>query len=183
MPIYNTASNAANTAVRAFLTKIGEEYLGQRFDIMSGSGKEHWARISEEVFEGKCAFCGTASNSLPMVHLVMLNKQECGLHHPGNVVPCCAFCSRRQYDSDSCRRFTWKEQLAYIFRYRGLSADDIEQQREKIIHHIVREDYPIVRCEQLSALKVVTENLYERVAGELEQSVALFKTIDRSLGQ
>ncbi|CAE6902108.1 HNH nucleases [Vibrio sp. B1FIG11] len=37
MAIYNTASDSANTAVRAFLTKVGEHYLGHSFN--TGSGK------------------------------------------------------------------------------------------------------------------------------------------------
>ena len=31
MTTYNTSSDAANTMIRAFLTKIGEEYLGHYF--------------------------------------------------------------------------------------------------------------------------------------------------------
>ena len=37
MAIYNTGSDAANTMVRAFLTKIGESYLIHSFN--NGSGK------------------------------------------------------------------------------------------------------------------------------------------------
>ena len=36
MAIYNTASDAANTAVRAFLTKVGEFYLGRTFNTGTG---------------------------------------------------------------------------------------------------------------------------------------------------
>ena len=38
MAIYNTSSNAANTMVRAFLTKIVESYLNYSFN----TGSEKW---------------------------------------------------------------------------------------------------------------------------------------------
>lgn len=42
MSIYNTASDASNTAVRAFLTKLGEYYLERSFNTSSGQGKQDW---------------------------------------------------------------------------------------------------------------------------------------------
>ena len=51
MTIYNTSSDSANTMIRAFLTKIGEEYLGHSFNTGSGKGKEIWTRIKEKAFE------------------------------------------------------------------------------------------------------------------------------------
>ena len=45
MAIYNTGSDAANTMVRAFLTKIGESYLKHSFNTGSGKGKEIWREI------------------------------------------------------------------------------------------------------------------------------------------
>ncbi len=47
MAIYNTASDTANTAVRAFLTKVGEFYLGRSFNTGSGKGKADWERITK----------------------------------------------------------------------------------------------------------------------------------------
>ena len=37
--------------IRAFLTKIGEEYLGHSFNTGSGKGKEIWTRIKEKAFD------------------------------------------------------------------------------------------------------------------------------------
>ena len=39
MAVYNTTSDAANTVVRAFLTRVGEYYLGHTFNTGSGKGK------------------------------------------------------------------------------------------------------------------------------------------------
>ena len=47
MAIYNTASDAANTAVRAFLAK-GVSFI---FNTGSGKGKADWERIRDDVFK------------------------------------------------------------------------------------------------------------------------------------
>ena len=52
MAIYNTGSDAANTMVRAFLTKIGESYLNHSFNTGSGKDKEIWQGIKIK-FESK----------------------------------------------------------------------------------------------------------------------------------
>jgi hypothetical protein len=41
--IYNTASDADNVAVHAFLTKLGEFYQGRSFNTASGKGKADWS--------------------------------------------------------------------------------------------------------------------------------------------
>ena len=52
MATYSTASDAGNTAVRAFLRKVGEVYLGRSFNTESGKGKADWERIRDSVFDG-----------------------------------------------------------------------------------------------------------------------------------
>jgi len=49
MSIYNTTFDSANTAVRAFLTKVGEYYLGRSFNTSSGQAKKDWLIIKNEV--------------------------------------------------------------------------------------------------------------------------------------
>ena len=56
MTTYNTSSDSANTMISAFLTKIGEEYLGHSFNTGNGKGKEIWTRIKEKTFDKKCFF-------------------------------------------------------------------------------------------------------------------------------
>lgn len=45
MTIYNTSADAANTAIRAFLTRVGEYYLSRSFNTGSGKAKDDWNRI------------------------------------------------------------------------------------------------------------------------------------------
>ena len=56
MTTYKTSSDAANTMIKAFLTKIGEDYLGHYFNTGSGKGKEIRTGIKEKTFNKKCAF-------------------------------------------------------------------------------------------------------------------------------
>lgn len=53
MTTYNTGSDAANTAVRAYLTKVGEIYLHRTFNTASGKGKDDWNRICNTVFQNR----------------------------------------------------------------------------------------------------------------------------------
>ena len=100
MTTYNTGSDSANTSVRAFLTKIGEYYLGRTFNTASGQGKADWTRIKELVFNSKCAYCDIELERPTIEHLIMFNRTECGLHHPGNIVPCCRECNKRERTED-----------------------------------------------------------------------------------
>ncbi len=56
MAVYNSSSDSANTAVRAFLTKVGEYYLGHSFNTGSGKGKALWLSIRDEDFNGSCGY-------------------------------------------------------------------------------------------------------------------------------
>jgi hypothetical protein len=58
MASHNTGSDAANTNVRAFLTKIGKHYLGRGFNHTSGTAKSTWERIVRHTFNSECAYCG-----------------------------------------------------------------------------------------------------------------------------
>ena len=51
MSIYNTGADAANTAVRALLTKIGEYYLGRSFNTGNGQSKKDWENIRDNIFK------------------------------------------------------------------------------------------------------------------------------------
>lgn len=44
MAVYNTSSDSANTAIRAFLTKVGEHYWGKSFNTGSGKSKKIFDR-------------------------------------------------------------------------------------------------------------------------------------------
>ena len=58
MAVYNSPSDAANTAVRYFLTQVGEYYLKHSFNTGSGKGKKIWESIRDEDFQSCCTYCG-----------------------------------------------------------------------------------------------------------------------------
>lgn len=73
----SSASDSANIAVRAFLTKAGEHYLGHSFNTGSGKGKSLWEEIKDVHFKSCCAYCGTLSDRLQIELVFMLNRTEC----------------------------------------------------------------------------------------------------------
>ena len=113
MAIHNTAFDAANTAVRAFLTKVGARYWGRTFNTGTGSGKVIWQEIKNDVFKERCCYCGKRVIKLQIEHLVMFNREEYGLHHPGNVAPVCSDCNKRKKDSDG-KHLSWEQHLKLI---------------------------------------------------------------------
>jgi hypothetical protein len=173
MAIYNTSSDAANTAVRAFLTKVGELYLGRSFNTSSGFGKQTWLRIKNEVFNGRCAYCDSKSVSLQIEHLVMFNRSEYGLHHPGNIVPCCKECNKRTKDSNG-NYLTWREHLKIICKQKS----DFKERESKIDESIKSENYPCLNEKEQHAIRVIANTLYENIKNESNKSLSLYKELD-----
>ena len=178
MAVYNTAADAANTAVRAFLTKIGEHYLGKSFNTGSGKTQQEWFKIRDKIFEGKCAYCGRPDLKLQIEHLIMFNKDEYGLHHPGNIVPICNPCNKRSKSKEKKFR-NWEDHLHSICEDNGEKEMYIKR-LNKIKEHINSGEfrYPVLSSEENHALRIITNNLYESVKTEFEQAVKLFKDLD-----
>ena len=177
MTTYNTGSDAANTAVRAFLTKVGEHYLGRTFDTSSGKGKQDWERIRENVFENKCAYCENGNTKLQIEHLIMFNREEFGLHHPGNVVPVCKSCNKRKKQDG--KYVAWEEQLKLICN--GTQSKALfSKRRNKILGHIKDECYPVLSKEESHSIRVVAEGLYEHIKNQVGDSLKLYKDLDQA---
>ncbi len=175
MAVYNTPSDAANTAVRAFLTSVGEHYLGRSFNTGSGKGKTTWEQIRQD-FEETCAYCGTNAK-LQVEHLVMFNRAEYGLHHPGNIVPVCKECNERQKDSEKAY-VSWESQLAG--KCGGVSTSLFKQRRTKILEHIEKYAYPRLTDQERHAIRVIAESLYENIKSESEKSLAMYRKLDEA---
>ena len=160
----NTPSYAANIATRVFLKKVGEHHLGRVFDTESGQGREDWNRIKNEVFGGECSYCGK-KGKLEIEHLVMNNAEQCGLHHPGNVVPCCGECNARMKTEEGAY-VDWKTQLRSINQQSSDGIDYCEKRLNRILNHIHEEQYPNFTSDELAELKAIAKSLYEAVRGE-----------------
>ena len=175
MAVYNTPSDAANTAVRSFLTSVGEHYLGRSFNTGSGKGKETWEGIRSE-FGHACAYCGEVTK-LQIEHLVMFNRSEYGLHHPGNVVPVCKECNERQKDSNK-NYISWQAQLA--IKCGGSESDIFAKRKTKILDHIEKYGYPKLTSQERHAIRVIAESLYENIKNESDKSLSMYRKLDEA---
>jgi len=180
MSLHNTAFDAANTAVRAFLTKLGELYLTRSFNTGSGAGKKDWIKIKEEVFNNSCAYCGKANILLQMDHVIMFNRNGYGLHHPGNIIPACKKCNIRS-KKQSGEYNSWEDHLSYICEQNNDKAMFFDRWN-KIKNHITEGEfaYPKLSFEEEKAIKIIANNLYKRVKDEFENAINLYQELDES---
>lgn len=178
MATYNTASDAANTAVRAFLTKVGEYYLGHPYNTSSGRGKEIWTEIRDHRFSSRCAYCDKATDSLQIEHVLMFNRSEYGLHHPGNTVPCCKSCNRRTRNPDSSYA-DWETHLLTICTLNH-EPELFESRRLAILENFERYNYPRLNDNEIHSVRVIANSLYENIKTESEKSLTLYKQLDEA---
>lgn len=173
MAVYNTPSDAANTAVRALLSSVGELYYKSSFNTGSGKGKDVWVKIQAE-FGNACAYCGKLER-LQIEHLIMFNRYEYGLHHPGNIVPVCKSCN--EWGKDLHKKYiSWSEQLSV--RCGGKDSSAYVQRKAMIDQHILKYEYPILSQQERHAIAVIAESLYENIKAESEKSLRMYSKLD-----
>jgi hypothetical protein len=177
MATYNTASDAANTAVRAFLTKVGEFYLGKSFNTGSGKAKRDWHDIKNEVFNGECAYCGEKSEKLQIEHLIMFNREQYGLHHPGNIVPVCKKCNKRHKDKNN-KYVTWDEQLSIICSDNN-DDSSFNKRWQKIKKHFSEGDYkyPNLKEAEKNTIRVIANSLFDNIKAECDKSLTMYEKL------
>ena len=187
----STKSFAANIAVRAFLIGVTEVKTGKVFDRHRNNGinrndktilgKDTWNEIKNE-FKKKCAYCGKdQEEAKPEVeHLEMLNRQQCGLDHPGNVVPCCSSCNKRKsVAGERAQYIRWDEQLCRI------SCGSLEDGHEHVKDYNDRETkikaylgkYPRLTCDEKKKVRGLAQRLYEDVTSKTETSLNHYKEV------
>jgi hypothetical protein len=181
LAIYNTPSDAANTAVRSFLTKVGEYYLGKGFNTGSGFGKHTWAQIKTEYFDSRCAYCEEEHEKLQIEHVIMFNRTEFGLHHPGNIVPCCKPCNKRERLADKTY-CNWEQHLQKVCESRG-ELHKLQLRKDRITNNFQRFNYPVLTKEEQHAIGVIANSLYENIKTESDKSLNLYKELDKAFVQ
>ena len=176
MAVFNTSADSANTGVRAFLTKVGSYYLGHDFNTSSGKGEAIWKQIIKD-FRDSCAYCGSR-DKLQIEHLVMFNREEYGLHHPGNTVPLCKACNKREKDAHGTY-LNWREQL----RLKAKSPTDADEKEKVIDKHIVNYNYPNFTENELHSIRVIAQSLYKNIQAECDKSLQLYKELESSFNK
>ncbi|WP_024772826.1 HNH endonuclease [Aquimarina macrocephali] len=179
MAIYNTVSDSSNTAVRALLTKIGEYYWGKSFNTGSGKSKRIWESIRDEIFNGECAYCKDKNSKLQIEHLIMFNRTQFGLHHPGNVVPVCNDCNKRRKNKKK-EYLDWKDHLLEICLEND-TMNTFESKRDKILNHMNEGEfkYPNLNETERNAIRVIANSLYENIKSEGDKSLRMYMELDK----
>jgi hypothetical protein len=178
MTTHNTGSDAANTAVRAYLTTLGEKYLGHGFNTGSGKGKHIWTAIKDS-FGNRCAYCDQEPSRLTMEHLVSFNRSEGGLHHPGNIVPCCPECNRRRKEDG--REVDWRTHLADIIERHEHSVTTLRARQRKIEDHVSDFGHPNLSDDEMAAIRTIAQSTYDAVAREVKRGTDLYWAIHESM--
>ncbi len=183
MSIYNTPADAANTAVRAFLTSLGEHYLGSSFNTGSGRGKRDWEKIKHNIFKNECAYCSATGIKLQMEHLIMFNRSEYGLHHPGNVVPVCAKCNSRTKKEDKTYT-SWEDHLSFICKENN-EKDKFFDRWTRIRKHLGEGEfaYPQLTTEERASVRIIANHLYEKIKYEFRNALTLYKELDKTFNK
>ena len=176
MTTYNTSADSANSNVRAFLTKVGEFYLGRSFNTSSGWRGKYWEKIKTETFNSRCPYCHN-KGKLHIEHLITFNNEQCGLHHPGNIVPCSPECNTRKKDEDTKKYVNWEDQLLNICN----SKEEFKSRKKIIQTHIKNENYPNLTDDEINALRAVGKHLYSSTKSLFDSSFELFKNVDSTL--
>ena len=178
MTTHNTASDAANTAVRAYLTALGAKYLGHSFDTGGGKGKKLWLQIQKE-FGHRCCYCDNEVQSPTREHLNSFNKTAGGLHHPGNVVPCCRACNRRRKNDGM--EVDWQTHLQDIVERDGHSITTLRERQHRIEKHIKEYEHPNLSDDEMAAICTIAESLYDAVSREVHRGTELYWAIHESM--
>lgn len=165
-----TRFDAANSAVRSFLTTIGNSFLENEPDLKKffkeKKGVSFWSSIKEE-FDHCCAYCGIKEGTsilnkrgkkvnvrLEREHLLMFNKEECGLHHPGNIVPSCSPCNVNN------RKDGWKK---HLYKICNENESLYFERLSKIENHIKKYKYPDISIDLQDDIKFSCVKLYNNV--------------------
>ncbi len=108
----------------------------------------------------------------------MFNRTEFGLHHPGNIVPCCKSCNKRERNEDSSYT-SWQEHLKKICQSRS-EMGQFEGRKQKIISNIKKHKYPELSTNESHAIRVIANSLYDNIKTESEKSLLMYKQLDEA---
>jgi len=169
MPDYFTKEYVANLAVRNFLSEEGRKKWPETINQTQWRKmlKKFWGEI-KRAFDYRCVYCGAEKGSkkrgkevkLERDHLIPINKEACGLNHPGNIVPSCQTCNNKHH------KLEWEEKLRKICVERRERS--LRTRRLKIISHPYK--YPRIKASETETLRKHAQQLYTRVIEEISRA-------------
>ena len=110
----------------------------------------------------------------------MFNREDFGLHHPGNIVPACSSCNSRSKDENK-KYNSWEKHLSYICE-KNNEKEIFLDRWTKIKNHMSNGEYkyPLLSSEENKALRIITNNLYSSIKSEFDKAVKLFEYLDEA---
>ena len=108
----------------------------------------------------------------------MFNRTEYGLHHPGNIVPSCKSCNKRERNDDGAYT-SWEEHLKKICELRS-EGNLFLPRKLKITSNVKKHGYPDLSTNENHAIRVIANSLYENIKTESEKSLTLYKQLDEA---
>jgi len=105
----------------------------------------------------------------------MMNREQFGLHHPGNIVPACKECNKRDKDKDK-KYFSWEQHLKNVCQ-KNRTLNCFEERKKNLLDHRIDEKYPPLSNEEENAIRVVAEYLYNQIVNQGESSIGLYKKL------
>ncbi len=134
-------------------------------------------------FRNRCAYCDIKEESLKgnlqREHLISFNKDAGGLHHPGNIVPCCAGCNKRRKEDG--QEVKWKTHLMDVVKRDGHSIPALERRQKRIEDHIKNYEYPDLTDNEVAAIRTIARSLYEAVSTEVKRGTDLYWAIHEAM--
>ena len=137
-----------------------------------------WNEIKDS-FQNRCAYCDKEANRLTIEHLASFNREAGGLHHPGNIVPCCPDCNRRRKVDGL--EIDWKTHLADIVERENHSISTLRERQQRIEKHIRDYGHPNLTDDEIAAISTIAKSLYESVASEVKRGTDLYWAIHQSM--
>jgi len=106
----------------------------------------------------------------------MFNREDYGLHHPGNTVPCCKECNKRGRRGN--KYLNWEEHLRCICESKG-ELNKFEERKQRIIKHMKYSEYryPDLSQEERDAVRIIANSLYDNIKTEHSKALRVYKDL------
>lgn len=125
--------------------------------------KRDWEQVSDENFGGRCAYCGKAGK-LEVEHVIPINMEKLGEHHPGNVVPACRDCNNTKKSRDYAEFLAGKP-----------------DRKEVIDAHVVRHGYRPLRGD--GSVRVLLQAAHDETRALADRFAPLLNELGGSNGR
>lgn len=110
----------------------------------------------------------------------MFNREQYGLHHPGNIIPSCKKCNKRMKDKNK-KYLNWEDHLENICRENN-DLNCFFDRKRRIKTHMNEGEfkYPSMTEAEKHAIRVIANTLYENIKTENEKALKMYEELDKA---